>query len=396
MGRYYGRKPYISSHDDYISFKKATTTAEIRSVAGDFPNIAMKKPYNNKNANYSEMLHYFDSSIQRKEGHISATSPFVIAVVPYVAPSVPVVTPPSVSLWTQKLDYPGSASDRICASVNNKIYVMGGNATYSGKLYEYDPIANTWTSKTPYPGNAVSWQIAAGCNGKIYCGTGLLDDGETVTDEWYEYDPSDDSWTIKTAFGGGGRKQGVAVGTSSKVYVGFGINSAGARTKDWWEYDPTGNSWTEKTSYSGSEISNTSAFCVNDKVYTGMGYGETGDAYHDWWEYDPTGNSWAVKAEFPGINGETDGRYIFAGGVTSTKIYLGTGRGTVPFRYIKDWWEYNPAQNKWNQLEDFPVGPRSGAGSGYANEKIYLGLGDYFYSGTSYSYTDWWEYAPLS
>ena len=391
----FGRKPYLASGMTYLEMMKAVPESAVANEGGVFQRASWKKPYKTEGKNLEEMMHYFDSSQRKLTGNYIPLEgdPYFVQRVEFpeiTIPSVITVYPP----WVKQTDYTGSeGGGRVCASVNNKIYIIWLRSANSGTMYEYDPIADTWTSKSPYPGDANTFQVATGCNGKIYCGTGLLDDGETPTDEWYEYTPTTDSWVEKTNFGGGSKHSGVAVSTSTKVYVGLG-SDGGSRKKDWWEYDPDADGWTAKTDYGGSATANTSAFCVNDKIYTGMGTGSGGNYYHDWWEYDPVENSWTEKAEFPGSDYPTDGRYLFAGGVTSTKIYLGSGYATTPLRYMQDWWEYNPSNNQWTQKNVFPPGPRAGACGGSANGNIYIGLGFYFYSGTLYSYKDWWEYTP--
>lgn len=185
MGRYYGRKPYISSHDDYISFKKATTTAEIRSVAGNFPSIAMKKPYNDAHANYSEMLHYFDGiknlNISRKEGlyvsdEVLAQAPYVISVVPYV-PTASVI-PATVTGFTGYGYYSLNGSDWTFIGSLYNSFALGCAYLYSGygagvdltKLYFDDfqyilPVAmqvwnDNFTGSDHDPPNVSLWESA--------------------------------------------------------------------------------------------------------------------------------------------------------------------------------------------------------------------------------------------
>lgn len=179
MTRYYGRKPYISSHDDYISFKNATTEAEIKSVAGEYPKMMKKKPYHDGQKNYSEMLHYFDGiknlNISRKEGTISAQSPFVASVVPYVAPPTSPYVPTAITKFTVYCYYSLNGTDwTALGSLYNPFSIgcaflwssWGAGATKS-KIYNDDftyldpPAMTTWndtfTGDDADPPNATLW-----------------------------------------------------------------------------------------------------------------------------------------------------------------------------------------------------------------------------------------------
>ena len=69
------------------------------------------------------------------------------------------------------------------------------------------------------------------------------------------------------------------------------------------------------------------------------------------------------------------GRYKAATFVLNGKGYLVGGR-ISPRTIKKDFWEYDPVQNVWTQLDDFPAAERNGAISFVADGLAYIGGGD--------------------
>ena len=80
---------------------------------------------------------------------------------------------PATDTWTARASLPAPRVYAPVATVNNLIYVIGGqdienNAfTDVNTTYQYDPASDTWTTKAPMP-TARSAIAAAALNGKIY------------------------------------------------------------------------------------------------------------------------------------------------------------------------------------------------------------------------------------
>ena len=117
---------------------------------------------------------------------------------------------PSTNIWTQKLVLPishDSLSSELSfsmASCNNKIYVIGGGGTNKESLAPfylstnevYDPLNNTWQTLAPMPTARTRVELAS-VNGKIYAIGGINDDeGKFSSINITEiYDPLTNSWS---------------------------------------------------------------------------------------------------------------------------------------------------------------------------------------------------------
>ncbi|MES1222421.1 MAG: hypothetical protein ABUT20_43405, partial [Bacteroidota bacterium] len=116
---------------------------------------------------------------------------------------------------------------------------------------------------------------------------------------------------------------------------------------------------------------------INGKAYAGTGNTRSGGDTKQFFEYDPATDKWAAKADFPDTR-----RDASAFGV-GDKGYAGFGRHE--FDWIKDLWQYDPVTDNWTRKADFPGASIPDAGSGFVlNNKIYV---------TS-SPDEWWQYDP--
>lgn len=116
----------------------------------------------------------------------------------------------------------------------------------------------------------------------------------------------------------------------------------------------------------------------------GFGYLLAGDVNgvtaNDFMRYDPTNDSWETLPDFPGA-----ARSFSYGTSRGTKAYVGFGGSDgVPFN---DLWEYDTETEDWTQLADCPCGPRYHPAFIQIDDKIYAGLGN-----NPANQDDWWEY----
>ena len=139
------------------------------------------------------------------------------------------------------------------------------------------------------------------------------------------------------------------------------------------------------TQFAASPTGRSSAFglSIGNKGYVGGGIGTTtGD---DFWEYDPASNKWTRKADFPG------GLRLWAISFSiGNKGYVGSGllaRGQgnpVPL----DFWEYDPSTDVWTRKADLPEKPFT------ANATTAFSIGDKGYVGISCGEVQLYEYNP--
>src|SRR5438309_10076856 len=99
--------------------------------------------------------------------------------------------------WSEKARLPEPRGEVGVASVNGKIYVLGGSARGRDDQplnEEYDPATDRWRERAPMP-RGLSHAGAVGMNGKIFVVGGFTRNVHMgALDVALEYDPSSDSW----------------------------------------------------------------------------------------------------------------------------------------------------------------------------------------------------------
>jgi hypothetical protein len=138
----------------------------------------------------------------------------------------------------------------------------------------------------------------------------------------------------------------------SKGYIGRS-SYAGS----FYEYDIPTNTWTQKANLP-VERSNVSTFAVGNKGYMiGGSYSQNGTTYYssDTWEYDPANDSWQQKADFSWL------AYKGATGFSiGNKGYLVNGEmpATYPIVYLNTLLEFDPVADTWSTKAPVPGDPR--------------------------------------
>ncbi|MHA4741436.1 Kelch repeat-containing protein [Dyadobacter sp. MSC1_007] len=193
------------------------------------------------------------------------------------------------------------------------------------------------------------------------------DDGDATdkTGNWYRKDlPS---------FGGSIRTNAVSFVIGDVGYIGTGYtNETVARVKDFWAYNAKTKIWSQAQAFPGTGRNNATAFVVKGKAYVGTGYDgvlAVDNGYKkDFYEYDPATNKWRAVADFQGGT-----RQFATSFVVNDRAYVGLGYNGI--NYYQDFYEYNPATDKWSEIATFIGGKRSGALSFTIGNKAYVGFG---------------------
>jgi N-acetylneuraminic acid mutarotase len=149
---------------------------------------------------------------------------------------------PAIDSWTTKAPMPSVRGGVASATLDGKIYVLGGITHESGgwstspsnpqdnKNERYDPSTNSWDTMKPLP-TATGASSAESINGKIY-----LIGGFGPSDKTQEYNPSANSWTARTPMPT--PRYGLAIAAANgKIYAIGGKDSANYLTKNE-EYTP--------------------------------------------------------------------------------------------------------------------------------------------------------------
>jgi len=262
--------------------------------------------------------------------------------------------------------------------------------------------SGSWEQKADVGGEPRFVAVSFTIGDKAYVGTGSSIVG--VLKDFWEYNPSSDVWTKKADLPAAGREGAFGFSIGSKGYLGGGHAAVGngELVRDFWEYDPQSNCWTRKADYPGKGLWGSVAFNIADFGYVGTGNAglfsaETpdGNPQKDFWRYDPEQNKWTRVADFGG-----SARAFAVGFRIGEKGYLGTGI-TSPINLFKqDFWEYDPTGDKWTQKADFGGGLRGWAAGFSINQKGYIGTGrtvpDDRITNDLGERKDFWEYNPAN
>jgi Subtilisin-like serine proteases len=211
-------------------------------------------------------------------------------------------------LWYPDENMPTARTGAVAATVNGKIYVIGGyDGSYLNTVEEYNPTTDSWTTKTSMLTNR-GFSAAAVVSGKIYVFGGCNSGGNLSSAE--VYDPSTNAWTQLTGMSAS-RSYLAAAAINSKIYVVGGENGQNLNTLE--EYDTVTNTWTTKAVMPTARKS-LGAASLNGKVFAIGGYTTT--CINTVEVYDPVSNTWSTDT------GLSTARKLFGVVSTSNKIYV--------------------------------------------------------------------------
>lgn len=190
----------------------------------------------------------------------------------------------------------------------------------------------------------------------------------------------ENTWTRKSNFGGLKREKAIAFSIEAYGYVGCGVDTAELVHNDLWQYDPSLDTWTQKATMPGSERRDAVAFAAAGKGYVGTGFshddGDLGIKLKDFWRYNPADNTWEGIADYPG-GGDT-GIYQATSFAVNNRGYVACGK-IGSNAYIAELWQYNPETESWTERTPFPGGERYQLSSFVIQNKAFVGLGRWWF-----------------
>jgi len=262
---------------------------------------------------------------------------------------------PESDTWTTVADLPVIRDFLSCAVVNEKVYVCGGFAGFAtfNKLNVFDPATDSWTTKSGMPTSR--WGHAA-CtvNGLIYVMGGARSWPVSKMYETIEvYNPETDKWTTKSSLLTPRWKLSCSV-VNGKIYAIGGYdedNQVSLSTVE--EYDPETDTWTTKSSMPNARYG-IATVVVNNKIYAigGAEFYPIVFPYDIVAEYDPVTDIWTTKSSMPA------GRTWIAASSLNGKIYVPGGGNLVegdnnPELYIYDTGYETGIENRINKPDNF-------------------------------------------
>ncbi|HSB43586.1 MAG TPA: kelch repeat-containing protein [Nitrospira sp.] len=281
---------------------------------------------------------------------------------------------PDRGVWRTAAPAPTKRTEVAAATLNGKIYVVGGfeqpglgnllNLAITASVQEYDPSTDRWTTKASMPVGLHHVGIGV-TGGRLYVIGGYTQSGLTV---WhpvatvYAYDPATDSWAERATMPTARGALSVTV-HEGKLYAigGYDRNANSAAVE---VYDPERNAWTSRAPLPTPRDHLASATAAG-KVYA-IGGRVNGDYRRNLSVmelYDPVTNRWARAADLPtarsGITAAEVGGRIY--------VFGGEGGGGT-FRENE---AYDPVRDTWQTMAPMPTG-RHGLGSAVVQGRIHV------------------------
>ena len=138
--------------------------------------------------------------------------------------------------------------------------------------------------------------------------------------------------------------------------------------------------WNEVASMPGPGRHHPVNFVLGGYGYAVTGSTSTSGTSDDFYRYDPEQDSWTVLPDFPGV----DRSYAY-GGASDGLGYLGFGSAGSA---LADLWQYDPSSQQWTQLPSLPASGRQHPAFVITDDaKIFVGMGN-----AAGNFRDWWEY----
>ncbi len=282
--------------------------------------------------------------------------------------------------WGMRAPVLEPLSELALAESDGKLYLMGGyppNRVTAPTVQIYDIATDTWTYGPPLPLRN-NHGMAASVNGKIYLIGGQLNaDDPPGTDSYvntvYELDPAAGVWVTKAPMPTA-RSSGFAVVHDGRIYVAGGRLPRGS---DFAVYDPAADTWevlpnlpTQRNHFTGAAI--------NGRVHyaggrLGNGLSPLMTIAHE--VFDPQTRTWTTAAPMlrprSGMNG------IMARGLFH--VWGGEGPGGM----FPDHDYYNPQTDTWTELPDMPMPVHGIVGSAFVDGLIWATGGGIHIGGSS-------------
>jgi N-acetylneuraminic acid mutarotase len=310
--------------------------------------------------------------------------------------------------WTQKAPMPTARGGLGVATVNGKIYAIGGsiqnvyNSPSSsweivGTNEEYDPATNTWTTKKPMPTPRLYFATAV-YQDKICCFGGLIGLGQFPYQDtdilltghlWSNatevYDPATDMWETQAPMPSTMQKQLAATVADGKIYFAGGYGTQPAMV-----YDPVTDSWNTTLANSSALLDTGdgqfASALVGNKIYAvsrSMWVPSSGALFI----YDVSNESWSLGATAPSsISG---GVAVVTSGLNAPERVYFVGPTAN--------YAYDPVSDSWQLGVTIPTS-RIDFGITVLNDELYV-LGGYSFVSEAKGYVSGTamneQYTPL-
>ena len=230
---------------------------------------------------------------------------------------------PTTDTWTRKADMPTGRGHTSAAVVNEKIYIIGGDASEApivSIVEVYDPCTDTWAEQTELPSQRY-WFSTIAVDGIIYVigGNEGLQAGYSHLNTVEAYDTSTDTWTRKADMPTS--RSFLSTSVVNGLIYAIGGGAPGKEAVE--VYDPTTDTWTTKAPMPTTRYG-LDAVVVDGKIYAigGWYFSLGGPIYSTVEVYDPQTDIWTKGLDIPvttaGLTTNVvDGKIYVMGGATA-------------------------------------------------------------------------------
>ena len=201
------------------------------------------------------------------------------------------------------------------------------------------------------------------------------------------------TWVAKKNFPGTARSRGVAFSIGNFGYMGLGSSN----TKDFWKYTPATDTWTTVAEFPGVARNGAVAAVVNGKAYIGLGgtesfFGDPTAYFDDFYEYDPATNKWTKKASIPN-GGIINATYFGFDDINGGTVYVLMGQ-KLNKSVTAEVYAYTVSNDTWTKVENVKMPddpyPFHSTASFKWNNKAYFAGG----RNSSIIYTSFYQFNP--
>jgi N-acetylneuraminic acid mutarotase len=266
--------------------------------------------------------------------------------------------------WAKRAELLAPNSEFAVAELDGRLYILGGypaDRLTVRTLQIYDTVNDRWAFGPDLP-ERNNHGMAASVNGKVYLIGGQTEaSGETYVDTVYEFDPASGAWVAKAKMPTR-RSAGVAIVHDGRIYVAGGRPPRG---EDFAVYDPKADRW-ETLPDLPSPRNHIAGAAIDGRIHViggriGGGFRSEQSAAHE--VFDPKTGKWSAAAPMlrprSGINGVLANGCLHAWGGESAK------------GMFADHDYYDPRSDKWTKLPDMTVPVHGVTGAAFVNGVIH-------------------------
>lgn len=152
------------------------------------------------------------------------------------------------------------------------------------------------------------------------------------------------------------------------------------------EYDIATGQWSRKNDFPGVWRSSAVCFTINGEAYMGLGIRdeihkvEIPSSASDFWKYNPQNDKWTKLNDFPGLPRRVGAAFSY-----NNKGYVMMGSG---YGFFTDSWRYTPETDQWEPLSDFPGEGRNDLHIARQDHIVYM----YYSTKQSFDSNEIWKY----